>query len=127
LGGGVRPDAAPLPGGYDADWEHDVPIELAGFELEAVGSVTKCAAFWRTFAKRPNVMGWINNGYKLLWETAALTSREIPNAPSAFALGELAIGAIKEMVEAGALTRLPKIPTTYSDHTIGSGSTTTLG
>ena len=45
-----------MPGGYDADWEHDVPIELAGFELEATCSVTKCTAFWRMLVKSPIVM-----------------------------------------------------------------------
>jgi len=44
-----------------------------------------------------------------LWETVAPTAREFPNAPSAFELGELATGNIKEMVEASALTHLSKV------------------
>jgi len=107
LGGGVRPEAAPLLGDCDADWEHDVPVEKAGFEPEATGSVTKCVAFWRTIVKSQIIMGWIDKGYKLLWEAIALAARKFPNPPSAFELGELANSAIKEMVEAGALARLP--------------------
>jgi len=47
-------------------------------------------------------------GYRLLWGTFAPETREFPNAQSAFEHREFATGAIKEMVEAGALTRLPK-------------------
>jgi hypothetical protein len=57
-------------------------------------------------------MGWIDNGYKILWQTAAPKSREFLIPPSAVELAELATDVIKEMVEAGTLTRLPKIPTT---------------
>ena len=53
-------------------------------------------------------MDWIDNGYKLLWESAAPAPKESPNAPSAFKHKELVNDAIKEMVEAGALTRLPR-------------------
>jgi hypothetical protein len=53
-------------------------------------------------------MDGIDNGYMLLWETVAPTTREFPNAPSAFDHRELVTGAIKEMVEEDALTRLPK-------------------
>ena len=58
--------------------------------------------------KIPAVMDLIDNGYMLLWETAALTAREIPIAPSALDHKEFVTSAIKEMMEAGALTRLPK-------------------
>jgi len=62
----VRPEAAALPRGHDADWKHDVPVELAGFDSGVTDGVTKCAAFWRPFVQNPNVMGWIDNGYNLL-------------------------------------------------------------
>ena len=41
-------------------------------------------------------------------ETAAPAAREFPNAPLALNHKECVTGAIKEMVKAGALTRLPK-------------------
>jgi hypothetical protein len=41
-------------------------------------------------------------------DTAAPAAREFPNAPLALDHKECVIGAIKEMVEAGALTRFPK-------------------
>ena len=53
-------------------------------------------------------MDWIDNGYRLLWETPAPAAKESPNAPSAFEHKEFVNDAIKEMVEAGALTRLPR-------------------
>ena len=53
-------------------------------------------------------MDWIDNGYKLLWETDAPVAKESPNAPSTFEHMEFVNDAIKEMVEAGALTRLPR-------------------
>ena len=37
-----------------------------------------------------------------------MAARELPNAPLAFEHGEFVTCAINEMVEAGALTRLPK-------------------
>ena len=89
------------------DWEHDVPFEPAGSEPLAIGSITKCASFWRTFVKSRVVMDWIDNGYRLLWETAAPAAKESPNAPSAFEHKDFVNDAIKEMVESGALTRLP--------------------
>ena len=51
---------------------------------------------------------WIDNGYKLLWETATPAAKESPNAPSAFEHTEFVNDAIKEMVKAGVLTRLPR-------------------
>ncbi len=50
-------------------------------------------------------MDWIDNGYMMLWETAAPAIKESPSAPSAFEHKEFVSGAIKEIVEAGALTR----------------------
>jgi hypothetical protein len=70
--------------------------------------VTKYAAFWRTFVKSPAVMDWVDNCYRLLGESVAPTTREFPNAPSVFEHREFLTSAIKEMVEASALTRLPK-------------------
>ncbi len=68
----------------DADWEIDVHFEPAGSEPLATCNVTKCAALLRAFVKSPVVMDWIDNGYMLLWETAAPATKESPNAPSAF-------------------------------------------
>jgi hypothetical protein len=53
-------------------------------------------------------MDWIDNGYRLLWETAAPAAKESSNAPSAFEHKDFVNDAIKEMVESGALTRLPR-------------------
>jgi hypothetical protein len=53
-------------------------------------------------------MDWIDNGYMPSWEIAAPAPIESPNTPSAFEHKKFVSGAIKEMVEAGALTRLPR-------------------
>ncbi len=52
------------------------------------------------------MIDWIDNGYMLFWETAAPAAKESPSAPSAFEHKEFVSSAIKEMVEAGTLTRL---------------------
>jgi hypothetical protein len=98
-----------LSASFDADKEYDVPVEQTGFEHEAMVSVTKCTAFWRTFVKIPAVIyDWVDNGYTLLGETVATAAREFPNAPSVLEHREIVTCTIKEMVETGALTRLPK-------------------
>ncbi len=74
----------------------------------ALGSITNRASFWSTFVKSRVVMDWIDTGSKRLWETVALAAKESPNAPSAFEHKEFVNDAIKDMVEAGALTRLPR-------------------
>ncbi len=51
-------------------------------------------------------MDWIDIGYMFLWETVAPATKESPSASSSFEHKEFVSGAIKEMVEAGALTRL---------------------
>ncbi len=43
-----------------------------------------------------------------LWETIAPAAIEFPNDPSVFDHKEFVTGPIKEMVEAAALSRLPK-------------------
>ena len=54
-------------------------------------------------------MDWIDNGYKLLWETDTTpAAKESPSAPSAFEHKEFMNDDIKEIVEAGALTRLSR-------------------
>ncbi len=53
-------------------------------------------------------MDWIDHGYMFLGETAAPATKESPSVSSAFEHKEFVSGAIKEMVEAGALTRLLK-------------------
>ena len=53
-------------------------------------------------------MDWIENGYRLLWETAVPAAKESPNKASAMEHKEFVSGAIAEMLEAGALTLLPK-------------------
>jgi len=53
-------------------------------------------------------MHWIDHGYISLWEIYAPAAKESPNALFAFEHGEFATGAIKEIVETGALTCLPK-------------------
>ncbi len=53
-------------------------------------------------------MDWVDNGYKLLWETVTPAAKESRNAPSVFQHKGFVNDAIKEMVESGALTRLPR-------------------
>jgi len=53
-------------------------------------------------------MDWIDNGYKMSWETAAPAAKESQNAPSEFEHKEFVNYAIIEMAEAGAFTRLPR-------------------
>jgi hypothetical protein len=61
------------------------------------------------------VVFWIDNGNKPLWETFSPATHESPNASSTFEHMQFVTGAIKEMVKACALTRLPKRqrPTVY--------------
>jgi len=73
----------------------------------ATGSVSRNAAFWRTFVKSSWVMSWIDNGYELLWSDEAPARREVPNSPSALAHGDFVSSALAEMLEAGAISKLP--------------------
>jgi hypothetical protein len=104
----LSPEADLLLTCDDIDWEHDVSFEPAGSEPFAMGSITKCVSFWRTFVKSRVVMDWIDNGYKLLWETVAPVAKEPANAPSAFKHREFVNDAIKEMVEVNAITRISR-------------------
>ncbi len=61
------------------------------------------------FVLSPVVQEWIDNDYKMLWETSAPATKESQNTPSAFEHMEFVTCAIGEMVEAGALIHLPKI------------------
>jgi hypothetical protein len=71
-------------------------------------------------------MDLIDNGYRHLWETVALATKESPNAPSAFEHKDFVNGTIKEVVEAGALTRLER-PTPDCGQPHRCGSETTFG
>ena len=92
----------------DAEEDLDGAYEPAGSEPVATGRVSECASFWRSFVRSGVVMDWIENGYRLLWETAVPAAKESPNKASAMEHKEFVSGAIAEMLEAGALTLLPK-------------------
>ena len=46
-------------------YDTDLPCEPVGSVRIATGSVTKLAAFWRTFAKISWILSWIEKGYEL--------------------------------------------------------------
>ena len=52
-------------------------------------------------------MSWIDNGYELLWSEGAPAAREVPNSPSALAHEFFVTPALSEMLEAGAISKLP--------------------
>ncbi len=59
----------------DESWKWHDPYEPAGSVPIAKGSVTKNAAFWRTFVKISLMMDLIKNGYKLFWNKVALAPK----------------------------------------------------
>ena len=85
----------------------DIPWEPAGYGQIAIGSVTSCKEFWRTFVRSSVVMDWIEHGYALLWTTATPAARERKNAQSALEHPEFISGAIAEMLAENAVTELP--------------------
>ena len=91
----------------EEDSEGVLPHEPSGHGEIATGSVTSCAAFWRTFVRSTVVLDWIENGYQLLWSQRAPERREMDNAPSAKEHHEFVSAAVAEMLLAGAITRLP--------------------
>ena len=90
--------------------------ELVSSEPITTGSISQCASFWRTFVKSKWVMGWIDNGYDLVWDTTPPVAREMLNSKSASEHHEFVTSMISEMVEAGAASALPTcgIPTAVS-------------
>ena len=46
--------------------EEKLPWEPIGHGAIAIGSITKRKEVWRTFARSPGVMNWIEEGYRLL-------------------------------------------------------------
>ncbi len=91
----------------DEGWEMDDEFELAGLGPIATGSVTKNAAFWRTFVRSSWVMDWIENGYKLFWASAAPAPRAQKNSQSPLDETDFIRAAITDMLKAGAINKLP--------------------
>ena len=54
-------------------------------------------------------MSWTENGYELLWSEGAPVRREVPNSPSALAHESFVSPALVEMLEAGAILKLPVV------------------
>jgi len=98
------------------DWDPQCTYEPAGSEPITTGNISKCASFWRTCVKRKWVMGRIDNGYDLVWETTPPVAREIPNSKLTLEYHEFVTSVISEMVEAGAASAFPTcvIPTIVS-------------
>ena len=98
-----RPDV----GDEDEVWDDDMPCEPAGHGEIAVGSVSRCAAFWRTFVRSSVVMDWIEEGYRMLWSVEAPTAKEMANAPSSAEHHDFVSGVVAEMLAGNAVTLLP--------------------
>jgi hypothetical protein len=81
--------------------------EPVGSGSIATGSVSANASFWRTFVKSSWLMNWIDNGYELLWLEGAPARREVSNSPSALAHEDFVTPVLAEMLEAGAISKLP--------------------
>ena len=52
-------------------------------------------------------MGWIDDGYNLVWGTTPPVAKEMTNSKSALEQHEFVTKAISEMVEASAVSALP--------------------
>ncbi len=91
------------------DWvnNQDLVCELVGSGSIATGSVNENASFWHAFVKSSRMMSWIDNGYELLWFEGAPARREVSNSPSALAHEGFVSSALAEMLEAGAISKLP--------------------
>ena len=96
-----------FPQGPPYDEEADL-LELWGSEPVATGSVRQSAEFWRSFVRSSTVMDWIDNGYRLQWDSNPPEPREMPNSVSATEHEEFVDNALSEMVASGAATRLPQ-------------------
>jgi len=98
------------------DWDAQSNYEPAGSEPITTGSISKCASFWRNFAKSKWVIGWIDKGYDEVWVTTPPIARDMPNSKSELENHEFVTKAISDMVEVGAASALPigVIPTVVS-------------
>jgi len=85
----------------------DDQFELASSGPIATGSVTKNAAFWRTFVRSSWVMDWIENGYKLFWASAAPAPRAQKNSQSALDETDFVRAVIADILKADAIDKLP--------------------
>ena len=97
-------------------WDPQSNYEPAGSDPITTGNISKCAPFWKTFAKSKWVMEWINEGYDLVWVTTPPIAREMPNSKSALENHEFVTKAISDTIEAGAASALSTgvIPTVVS-------------
>jgi len=113
-----------LPNGGDEDeeWDEDMPCEPAGHGEIAIGSVSGCSAFWRTFVRSSAVMDWIEKGYRLLWTVAAPLAREMANAPSAADHRDFVSGAVEEMLAGGVVTLLSPGEKPLGGEPLGGGA-----
>ena len=93
--------------GGEEVFEGELPYKPAGHGEIAVGSVSACSPFWRTFVRSSVVMQWIEEGYRMLWAVQAPPSREMPNSPSAREHREFVSNAVAEMTSENAVTKLP--------------------
>ena len=57
----------PSSGDDEEESEEELLCEPAGNGEIAMGSVTRCSPFWRTFVRSFVVMRWIEDDYRLLW------------------------------------------------------------
>ena len=95
------------------DWDPQSNFEPAGSGPITMGSISKCAPFWKNFVKNKRVMKWVNEGYDLVWVTTPPIAREMPNSKSTLENREFVTKAISDIIEAGATSALPTgvIPT----------------
>jgi len=52
-------------------------------------------------------MSWIDNGYELLWSEGAPVGREVTSSPSALAHESFISPTLAEILEPGAISKLP--------------------
>ena len=84
-----------------------MPCEPAGQGEIAVGSVSSCAAFWRTSVRSSVEINWIEEGYRMPRGVAAPLAKEMANAPSSAEHRDFVSGAVAEMLAGNAVTLLP--------------------
>jgi hypothetical protein len=84
-----------------------MPCEPAGHGEIAFGSVSSCAAFWRTYVRSSIVMDLIEEGYRMIWAVGAPLAKEIVNAPSSAEGRDFVSSTVAEMMAGNAVTLLP--------------------
>jgi hypothetical protein len=95
-------------GSENVEGEVELPWEPVGHGAIAIGNVTMCKEFWRTFVRSLGVMNWIKEGYRLLLTVSPPPRREFANASLALEHRKFISNAVAEMLAVDVMTLLPQ-------------------